>query len=477
MLLAGLAAASACAGPPDSPSSVTAAAVTAQAVAWQPCFDGLECGSVTVPADWRRPDDAERITIGLGRLPAQDRARRIGTLLVNPGGPNPVLFGLPRLAVQLAELRQWFDVVVFDPRGMGESSGVTCSTDPPGPLVAAPPDRAAFAQYVAAQQRFARDCALALGALAGTLDAWQVAHDMDAVRAAMGEERLDYFGNSYGTVYGQAYAELFPGNVRRMYLDSVADHTTADLYEMVAPKAEALEANLHGFAGWCGREPSCALHGQDALAVWDRVVAAAERAPIPAPGAGTSVDAPGLLGSVAARVRRERAWPELATALAAADRGDATAFAPTPPPSTPDVPGGALMGLATCADLLESIDHDRVERLAEQLRAVAPRLGWTEPWNFQARCAGLPTGTFPPRPISAPGLPPVLVVNGDDDSATPPEFGRRLVDQLPGARYLDADGGHAVYLTGNPCVREHAHHYLVTGELPPPEVTCAASGS
>jgi pimeloyl-ACP methyl ester carboxylesterase len=466
-LLAALAVAlgaAACAAAPPLPSQ------SVPPVQWRDCSTGLQCASVTVPADWRRPDGPQ-IAIGIGRFPARDPATRVGTLLLNPGGPQPVLFGLDRLAPLASTLTEWFDVVVFDPRGMGESGGVSCPTPAPAQLTAVPPDPAAFDALVAANQRFTADCAAALGPLAGNIDAWQVAHDMDALRAALGEPRLNYFGNSYGTVYGQAYLELFPDRVGRMYLDSVADHTTPDLLAMVAPKAQVLEANLHGFAEWCQREPACALHGQDALAVWDRVLATAERAPIPA--GATTVDAATLRGSAVLMIRRERSWPNLATGLAAADRGDATAFVPAAAPPAPAVPGAALLGTATCADLLaEPIDREQVAQLAESLRAVAPRIGWTEPWNFQARCAGLPTGSFPPHPIPVAGQPPVLVVNGADDSATPPEFGRRLVAQLPGSRYLPAGGGHAVYLSGDPCVRGHVDRYLATGELPAPDATC-----
>ncbi|WP_433278978.1 alpha/beta hydrolase [Pseudonocardia xinjiangensis] len=465
--------ATACAGASSAPPS-TETEVAGQSVQWVDCFEGLSCGSVSVPADWREPDASERVTIGLGRFPARDPATRIGTLLMNPGGPNPVLFALPRLASLAADLTQWFDVVVFDPRGMGESSGVSCPTPAPAPLLAVPPDRAAFMAYAAGNERFARDCAAALGPLRDTLDAWQVAHDMDALRTVLGEDELTYVGNSYGTVYGQAYLELFGGNVGRMYLDSVADHTTSDLYAQVAPKAEVLEANLHEFARWCAGETRCALHGQDPLEVWDRVLAAAARHPIAAPESGTSVDAAALVGSATLSIRRQRAWPDLAAGLAAAGRGDAGAFVPSPPPRNPDVPGGELMGLATCSDLTGPIDHDQLVRLEADLRAIAPRVGWSEPWTFVARCAGLPAATYPPHAIVSSEAPSVLVVNGNSDSATPPEYGRRLVGQLPGARYLAADGGHAVYLSGDPCVRGHVNHYLATGELPPPDATCAA---
>jgi pimeloyl-ACP methyl ester carboxylesterase len=139
-------------------------------------------------------------------------------------------------------------------------------------------------------------------------------------------------------------------------------------------------------------------------------------------------------------------------------------------PPDRDVPGGELMGMATCSDLLDPADavgYERLAQLAGDLRRdAAPRLGWTEPWNFLSRCAGLAVGTSPPHMIESADLPPILITNGNSDSATPPEYGRRLAAQLPGARYLLADGGHAVYMPGDPCVHEHVNRYLSTGDLP-----------
>ncbi|MHA6625351.1 alpha/beta hydrolase [Pseudonocardia sichuanensis] len=432
------------------------------AITWQDCHDGLQCGRITVPADWNAPEGPEEITIALGRFPARDPATRIGTVVLGPGGPNPLLFGLPRLAPQIGDLTRWFDVVVFDPRGMGESSGVPCPAAPPALPTWTEPDRATYDGYAAANQRFVSACTAALGPLHGKIDSWQVAHDLDAIRAALGEEKLRYFGNSYGTVYGQAYAELFGDRIERMYLDSVIDHTTTDVSEMLAPKAAVLEQNLHEFADWCAREPGCALHGRDALAVWDEVAAA--------PGSEV------LVGSAAVMVRRPDRWSRLATALAAAAAGDPADFAPAPPPAGRDggsVPGGYLMSLATCADL-PAVDHEELSRITAELRATTPRLGWTEAFNTHGRCAGLPTGTYLPRPIPEQDLPPILVAGGESDSATPPEYGRRVAAQLDDARYLSASGGHARYLSGDPCVRQVVDRYLVSGQVPAPGARCPA---
>jgi pimeloyl-ACP methyl ester carboxylesterase len=210
---------------------------------------------------------------------------------------------------------------------MGESGGVSCPSAAPRPSPLSPPERGAFDAYASAQEHFTCDGASALGPLHDALNSWQVTHDMDAIRAA-GRAELTYFGNSNGTVYGQAYADLFGANAERMYLDSVADHTTPDLYGMVEPKAVALEANLNGFVEWCAQEPTCALHTGDALAVWDRVVAAAGRVPISAPGSGpdVTVDAAMFLGSAGCRCagrRGGRAWP----------LGSPRPIEETPPPS------------------------------------------------------------------------------------------------------------------------------------------------
>ncbi|WP_433263683.1 alpha/beta fold hydrolase [Actinosynnema sp. CS-041913] len=433
-----------------------ASAADRDRVGWRACHDGLWCAGVEVPADWSRPR-GDRIAVGLLKIPA--RGDRLGTLLLNPGGPGPSIrnFALPTYRDQFAELAERFDVVVFDPRGIGESGGVTCPG--PNPVAVTPPlTEAGHASYTAANARFAADCAPATGSL--RVNARQVAHDMEAVRVALGERRLNYFGNSYGTVYGQAYADLFGRNVGRMYLDSVLDHTRRDLADWTRPAAITAERNLHRLAAWCAEDPACALHGQDLVAVWDRVLA---RAPIPAPGTD-GVDATAILAWAAGRIGNDRGWPALATGLAQADQGDATAMV-----RRGWLPDTSLARTALCSDFVFPDDYDSLKRVETGLRqTVAPRLGWaTQAWNVSGHCSGLPrTGLHPPRPIHAHGLPPVLIANGDNDPLTPAEHGRRVAAQLPGARYLAVDGNHGLYLRGNRCVRDHVNHYLWTGGLP-----------
>lgn len=452
--------------------SVTEVAVAGQTLSWRDCGDGLRCEQLTVPSDWSEWDSPS-ITLGLAQLPARDQARKQGVLVMHLGGPVPMISGLRRGHAAFAGLTEWFDVVTFDPRGFEESSGIACPIPAPFEPEWVSPDQATYEAYAERNRRFGQACTKAAGPLAGNLNSWQIAHDMDAIRAALGEDELVYYGNSYGTVFGQAYAELFRHRVGRMYLDSASDHTNPSVLDGLVPSAETSERNLHRFADWCARTASCALHGRDVLTIFDQVSATAAQQPIPAPAAGSQATvSASLIVARAIGVSYEQTWAGFAEALAEAHAGDASKFATQPPGGRdPD-----LSRIMICADHPYPSDYQEVKALEASLRRVAPRLGWAQAWVMAAHCAGLPaTRTFPPHAFQTKGLPPVLIANGDDDHATPPEHGRRLAAQLPGARYLPAQGGHALYWMGHPCVREHVHRYLTTGELPPEGAACGAA--
>ncbi|MET7338906.1 alpha/beta hydrolase [Nonomuraea sp. NPDC005650] len=457
------------------PLAVGTPAAADTGLSWQDCGDGLQCGRIAVPADWAAPE-GERITLGLAKLPARDPAARKGTLVLNLGGPAQQISILRQAQSSFTDLTRWFDVVVFDPRGFEASAEVRCPD--PAPWAANGewvfPGRAAYARYTEQNRRFGLGCAQAAGPLAGKLNSWQGARDLEAVRVALGERKLNYFGNSYGTVLGVAYAEDFPSRVGRMYLDSPIDHTDRSWTEWLLPRATTKERNLHRFAGWCAADRSCALHGRDALKVWDEVMARAAERPIPAPGAGAGATAGATLIASRAAVTFEATWPELARSLAEAYAGDATRFAkPFPGAADP-----ALSRITTCADFPYPAAYREVEAMERRLRRVAPRIGWTAAWPMANLCAGLPQKTpFPPHPVRPRGLPPILVAGGEYDDTAPPAHARRIAAQLDGARHLAAKGGHALYWSGNPCVRDHVHRYLTTGQLPPSGTTCGPASS
>ncbi len=406
--------------------------------------------------------------MALVRIPAVDQAHKLGPLLVNLGGPTATLGWFRQSAAKFAELTQWFDVIAFDPRGFGESTGVTCPTSPPDLLFLAADPAGRWAEQTRQGQRYDRTCRDVMGNLAGRLDSGQVAHDMDAIRQALGQRTLSYYGNSYGTVYGQAYLELFPHRVNRMYLDSVLDHTTVAPYDRYAVTAAVVRDRLPGVTEWCSAHPECALHGQDVLAVWDRVLAKASRAPIPALGTDWVMTA----GELRARsgAMSEASAPHFTAALAKADAGDAIGFHAIPEQTPPD-----LSFHAYCADFPALRRQEALPLMAE-LKKIEPRVGWLHPATVQGRCLGLPAPSNPPHDLRVPAaLPPVLLANGLHDVATTPSMGQHVAAQLPGARWLGVDGQHALYFTGdNRCLRDHVHRYLTTGALPAADTICPA---
>jgi pimeloyl-ACP methyl ester carboxylesterase len=421
--------------------------------AWQPCGDDILCSTLAVPADWGRPN-GPTTTLKIAKLPATGPRR--GTIYFNLGGPGEQIAALPYVVDALAGLRRNFDLVTSDPRGFGQ---VQCPKPSPQRPVWVFESAAEYDRYRAENRDFGTACTQAAGVLAGNLDTWQVVHDIDAIRATLGLDRLNYYGNSYGTVYAQAYAEFFPDRVGRTYLDSVFDHTTRSAAEWVAPRARTDEENLHAFADWCAAEPTCALHGRDVLTTFDDVVA---RAPIPTP-AGGRVSAARIVSR--SFVGSPRGWPDLAKALAQAAAGDGTGFTVDTGARDPD-----LSRLPFCADYPYPTDYRDLKAVETRLRQIAPRIGWRQAWYMGDMCGGMPrTDTFPPHVFHADTRP--LVANGDMDATTPPAYGQRVA-ALTNGRYLRAAGGHALYWSGNKCVRGYVERYFESGELPAPGTYC-----
>lgn len=466
-----------------------AAPGAAPALPWQDCGGGVQCATMTVPVDWTRPAEPTTV-LNLAKLPARHPQRRLGALIANFGAGNStsVLHG-PRPPV-LTELTEWFDVVVFDPRGLGQADNGTLVRCPERP---APIDGLVLARTAADWQAHARanaaydkSCREAAGAAYQGLTSWQIAHDLEAIRAALGEEKLRYFGNSYGTTYGQAYAELFPTRVARMYLDGVADHTQRRLEDWLRNYAITQERQLLRFRDWCEErgadQPAadgasgCPLYGSDAAKVWDELVARARRAPLPAPGAGQgrTVTVNQLFAGALVGMNPPR-WPTLARAMAKARDGDAsdflTALAAPPPEAF-----GSVQPALLCHDFMPDLpDYREFLAIEHRLRRVAPRFGWIEGRYELGRCLGVgKEPAYQPHPLRAPGLSPVLVTIGEVDNTTANRGAAHLASQLPGGRALWHGDGHVAYLLGNRCLATHAHRYLTAGTLPPAGARCPA---
>ncbi|MFB4275049.1 alpha/beta hydrolase [Nonomuraea sp. MTCD27] len=448
-------------------------------VAWWDCGDGLRCGKLSVPVDWARPR-GPRTEIDLAWLPAQDPARNLGALVVNTGDESAVQAVRARPDT-VSELARWFDVVLVEPRGIGDrgsTSMVRCSVPPPDPRrLQITPGPAAWRAYARDNAAYDRSCRIAAGPAYAGLTSWQVAHDLDALRAALGQSRLRYFGNAYGAVYGQAYLELFPRRVERMYLEGVPDHTEPGLGRRLIARARAAERQLTAFRDWCATRMGCPLDDDDAVSVLDDLL---ERAPLPA-GPGRSLDARLITAAVLAGLAPQR-WPELASAMSAAEEGDASALARMAAVAQPVGPGTVARSMA-CHDFMPAAPgYRRFLAMESRLRELAPRVGWLTGRYEVARCVGLRgRPSWPPRPYRPARVgkgASVLVAIGRLDTDNPASGAARVAARIPGAAVLWHGDGHGAYLLQGvsklraTCLRTRVHGYLVNGVLPRPRTVC-----
>ncbi|MGW4030031.1 alpha/beta fold hydrolase [Streptomyces sp. NPDC004838] len=297
---------------------------TQNAIDWKPCPQdaAAECGTLRLPVDWARPS-AEKFDLAVARRKATDPNRRVGVLLVNPGGPGDsgVDFTVRRATSHFSlDVQERFDIVGFDPRGVGGSQPVKCSTElldrAPSPY---PRDQAEFDQLAEYNRALRQDCRRHSGPVFDHADTLSVVRDMDAIRGALGEKRINYFGHSYGTLIGQQYAERYGDRIRTMALTANMDHSLG-IREFLVSSAATAEDSFHQFVRWCESTSSCALHGRDVTAVWDDLLARADRGEIHDP---ESPDRVLTANAIALRAFRKYFygpyWNELATYVAGLD--------------------------------------------------------------------------------------------------------------------------------------------------------------
>lgn len=448
----------------------------AESVGWQPCADapGVDCGTVTVPLDWAHPDRGTT-TVALARRKATDPRARIGSVLMDPGGPGGAGVGEVKAGWTLSpEITRRFDTVGFDPRGLGASAHIECGLDE---LIAdhprVPHNQAEFEQLAQYNRKLGESCDRLSGPLARFSDTKSVARDMDAIRVALGEPKLTYYGVSYGTLMGQQYAELFPGKVRALVLDSNMDHSQVSAAEFLLSETRSLQAEFGEFAAWCDRTPSCALHGRDVAKLTRALQDKAARGKLTDPGSGEPLE-PLDLAALFQSNFYGPSWDRLATVLASLADG-------TPPPASArlraDIPINYVFQSVFCDDWrLPVHDFAELETYRRVAAAFAPdvkvnSLGWTAVTG----CIGRPDRAGNPQhPLRVHGAPPPLVLSSRYDPATPYAWSQTVARQT-GGTLLTYDGwGHGVYFKKSPCVTKAADDYLITGKLPAAGTHCAA---
>ncbi len=441
------------------------------ALSWGPCPEGvpaqLECASIEVPVDWDDPG-GRTITLDLARAPATGPDRS-GAVVLNPGGPGGSGIGaLGRSIDSFAGLRERMDVVSWNPRG-SDGRYLPVEQCIGGPVFTTPLDRAQYAAAAEAGAAAMQPCRDTDPALFDNLDSATQARDLDAIRAALGEQELNYFGNSYGGVLGVSYARLFPDRVRTMYLDSVVDHVSG-VEESIRDDYAARESLFTGFARWCDTASECRQRGGDVSRVWRDLVAAADRDPIPVRGSDPPVAFDGtllkFLGS--GYLVRSAEWPRLSAAIESAVAGDAGPMDFTGAGVVPVLPAAALA--TQCADGFRFDGYADYARARRDSARSAPHLGG-ERESYVATCAGWPAPVAnPPGPLPGDRLPPFLGAGPVLEYSSV----RAVVDQVPGSVTIRFDDtGHGLYLNqGNRCVIEHADRYLTDGVLPPADAVC-----
>ncbi|KAF4409050.1 alpha/beta hydrolase [Streptomyces lycii] len=441
--------------------------------------DRVECGQLGVPLDRERPD-GPRIRIAVSRVPASGTpGERRGVLLVNPGGPGgPGLsYAVTKRAKLPERVRRAYDVIGFDPRGTGLSAPADCG--PMGGLFDAPAadpvpvGPAAERAYLGSLRRMADDCASGAGDALPQLSTAGTAHDMDAIRSALGEERIGFLGVSYGSYLGAAYAALFPQRVGRMVLDSVVGPW--DWYDFDLRQSRALLRGREVFFGLAARHGERFGLGRDAGRVRDAYRRARDGlAARPVDGFGPAE----FDRAVYRALGRTERWAGLADGIRAYLRdGDPAPLRPeTPFDSAASRTYEAANRTVKCADgpgpapSRVVADIRRTRRLDPQPVLTGMEASVCAYWHHR------PAGR---TPLGGPEAPPALLVASEHDAVTPIEGARQLAGRLPGSRLvtLHDDYSHGVFASrGNPCVDGTVAGYLVDGSLPAADVHCAGPG-
>lgn len=435
--------------------------------------DPWECATMTAPLDYSDPR-GETIDIALIRRTALDESRRIGSLVLNFGGPGGSgVDRLPRFADGYPVLSERYDLVSFDPRGVAASQGVRCRTDKETERAHAtvdltPDTPAETAAYLADAAAFGAGCARRSGPVLGHLSTSDTARDLDLMRRVLGDKKLHYLGYSYGTHLGGVYAHLFPKNVGRLVLDGVVD-PSADLMGHAKNQTTGFQRALENYLTSTGTDPE---RGTRDLA---NLLARIDRKPLPGDGERRLTEALATTGITQA-LYAKALWPELTTALDEAARGDgagllrlADQYNDRDPSGRYGTSGHAQRAIS-CADAAQRPSAAETRAALPEFERISPVFGPYLGWDTAGWCHQWPVaGKHRTPEVSAPGAAPILVVGTTGDPATPYEGAKKMAGELGdgvGVLLTYEGEGHTAYGGPSGCVNGTVEAYLLTGRIP-----------
>jgi pimeloyl-ACP methyl ester carboxylesterase len=481
------------ASPPVSPSTATGSGSTTdlarfydQSIGWSGCGGSFECGTLNVPLDYAATD-ADSLQLALIRLPATDPDRRIGSLILNPGGPGGSGVGYVRAARAIIDpsVREVYDIVGFDPRGVAGSDPVECvddqQTDDLLSEDGTPDDPAEVAALANLGQAFATGCATRSAALYPHIGTVDVARDVDVLRGALGDETLNWFGSSYGTFIGATYADLFPTRVGRMVLDGAIDPTLTNA-SLARGQAGGFELALRRFVADCDAVDSCPLPAgvEPGMARIRQFFADLDAAPITNTGGRPLTQALAMNAVLYLLYFPPTDWAELRAGLRAAFGGDGSVLLNQLDARLSRSKDGHYQDNSIDALVaVNALDHtdrpgpDQIAALGAKWAKALPTWGEFFAWaNLPYHYWQAPP-TLQPHRVSAPGSPPILVVGTTYDPATPYPWAKSLARQLSQGVLLTRVGdGHTGYGMGSTCTDQAVDTFLVDGTPPPDGTVC-----
>ncbi|WP_210503445.1 alpha/beta hydrolase [Nocardioides xinjiangensis] len=482
--------------PTPSPTTPPPAAVTeapdpsladfySQRIDWQPCErdEAQDCGFLTVPVDYADPA-GDTIELALLRVPAS--GSRVGSLVVNPGGPGAPGTSYAALGRQVFRepLLDAFDVVGFDPRGVGRSAPVDCLSDAELDAYLAgdptPDTPAEQADHREAVLSFGEQCAEGSGPVVGHVTTTEAARDMDVLRSALGEEQLAYFGASYGTKLGATYAELFPERVGRFVLDGAVD-VSLDARQLALEQATGFETALRAYVQNClDSTDNCFLGDtvDEGMATISGLLEEIEQQPLPA-GERELTVGNAFYGIITPLYNRDY-WFLLSTALASALEGKGSALMNLADAYASRNPDGSYADNSVeanyainCLDDPTSVPFAEVPSLFPAFEEASPTFGRVFAWGMTG-CRGIEvTSREEPLTIRGEGAAPILVLGTSRDPATPLRWAVALAEQLESGVLVERDGdGHTAYNADNACIDTVVEDYLIDGVVPDDGTTC-----